>query len=54
MYYPFLIKVNKIVDVGAQVLGKLRTVSEEDVAAAKASLKSRLARRFSNAAKRNE
>lgn len=46
--------VNDIVSVGAKILGGLRSVSEADVQAAKASLKSRLSRRFSHASKRNE
>lgn len=41
-------------NVGAQILGQLRNLSENDVETAKASLKSRLARRFSSAVRRNE
>lgn len=40
--------------MGSQVLGKLRSVTEDEVAVAKASLKSRLSKRFANGAKRNE
>jgi len=39
--------------VGTQILGQLRNLSENDVEIAKASLKSRLARRFSSAVRRN-
>ena len=46
--------VNEIVNAGARILSGLRNVSDADVQTAKASLKSRLARRFSNAGKRNE
>jgi hypothetical protein len=35
-------------------LGGLRSISDADVLAAKASLKSRLSRRFAHATKRNE
>ena len=49
-----MIQVNEIVNAGAKILSGLRNVSDADVQTAKASLKSRLARRFSNAGKRNE
>lgn len=46
--------VNDIVNTGAKILGGLRSISDADVLAAKASLKSRLSRRFAHATKRNE
>lgn len=49
-----MIQINQIVNVGAQILGQFRNLSETDVEIAKASLKSRLARRFSSAVRRNE
>lgn len=41
-------------NAGARVLSGLRSLSDADVQTAKASLKSRLSRRFANAGKRNE
>lgn len=46
--------INEIVNLGARTLGQLRNLSEIDVAIAKASLKTRFARRFTDASKRNE
>lgn len=46
--------VGDIVNTGAKIIGGLRNVTDADVQTAKASLKSRLSRRFCDPSKRNE